>query len=269
MTVGALFFALSVNLFVIPNELGEGGVTGITIITYYLYEWSPSVVSFILNGALLIIGYKFLSRQTAFYTLIAIILLSIFLHFTENWTIASDDRLLNTIFGGVFAGIGIGLIIRVGGTTAGSTILARISNKFLGWSISYSLLFFDLIVAIASYFVIGMEALLLTILLLYVATKVMEFVIEGVHTKKAVTIISNEHAAIAEQVNRIMLRGVTVLQGHGYYTKDKKDVLYIIINKQEVVKLKKIVRAIDSTAFVAIHDVRNVFGEGFIDLMKD
>lgn len=184
IAVGSLLFALAVNLFVIPNDLGEGGVTGLTIIAYYLFGWSPSIVSFVLNAALLVVGYKFLSRQTTIYTIIAVSLHSLFLHLTESWSIASDEIIVNTIFGGVFAGVGIGLIIRVGGTTAGSTILARITNKYLGWSISYGLLFFDLIVAFSSYFIIGAEALMLTIIMLYVGTKVMEFVIEGVNPKK-------------------------------------------------------------------------------------
>lgn len=268
MMVGAFLFALAINLFVIPNELGEGGVTGVTIILYYLFQWSPGFVSFIINGLLLLVGYRFLSRQTTIYTIIAVVFNSLFLHFTQSWSIKSDEILINAIFGGVFVGVGIGLIIRVGGTTAGTTILARITNKFLGWNISYGLLFFDLIVAFSSYFIIGAEKLMMTIMMLYIGTKVMEFVIEGLNTQKAVTIISKNPNAIADQVSYKMNRGVTVLAGHGYYTKEQKEVLYIIISRQEVIKLKNIVKQVDPNAFLAIHDVRDVFGEGFIELSK-
>lgn len=266
--LGAFLFALAVNLFVIPNEMGEGGVVGITIILYYLFQWSPGLVSLLFNSCLLIVGYRFLSKMTIIYTIIAVILHSLFLHLTKDWSIDSDEMMVNAIFGGVFAGVGIGLIIRVGGTTAGTTILARITNKYLGWSISYGLLFFDLIVAFSSYFIIGAEKLMMTIIMLYVGTKVMEFVIEGVNPKKAVTIISSAPDEIAKQVNERMDRGVTVYSGHGYYTKTPKDILYIVISKQEVVKLKKIVKSTDTSAFIAIHDVRDVFGEGFIDISK-
>ncbi|MBA9026963.1 MULTISPECIES: YitT family protein [Bacillaceae] len=266
--LGALLFALAVNLFVIPNELGEGGVVGTTIILYYLFQWSPGLVSLLLNSCLLIVGYKFLSKITILYTVVAVIFHSLFLHLTKSWSIDSNEMLVDAIFGGVFAGVGIGLIIRVGGTTAGTTILARIANKYLGWSISYGLLFFDLIVALSSYFIIGAEKLMLTIIMLYVGTKVMEFVIEGVNPKKAVTIISDAPDEIAKQVNELMDRGVTVYSGHGYYTKTPKEILYIVISKQEVVKLKKIVKSTDTDAFIAIHDVRDVFGEGFIDISK-
>lgn len=266
--VGAFLFALAVNMFVIPNELGEGGVTGITIITYYLYKWSPGLVNFIINAFLMIVGYKFLSKTTMIYTIIAVVFNSLFLHLTEGWTVPSDEIVVNAIFGGVLVGIGIGSIIRVGGTTAGTTILARITHKYLGWNVSYGLLFFDLIVAFSSYFIIGAEKLMLTIIMLYIGTKVMEFTIEGVNPKKAVTIISDVPDQIAKQVNEKMNRGVTVLAGHGYYTKTQKDILYIVISNQEVVKLKRIVHDVDKNAFVAIHDVRDVFGEGFLEITK-
>lgn len=266
--VGALIFALSINLFVIPNEFGEGGVTGITIILYYLFEWSPGLISLIFNSFLLLIGYKYLDKMTVIYTIVAVVFYSFFLYVTEDWRIASDELTINAVFGGLFSGIGIGMIIRVGGTTAGTTILARIANKYLDWNVSYALLFFDLIVAFSSYFIIGAEALMLTIVMLYIGTKVMDFIIEGVNPKKAVTIISKEQSKIAEQVNVLLDRGVTVLYGHGHYTKTPQEILYIVISKQELSLLKKIVKAHDKNAFITIHDVRDVFGEGFIDLSK-
>ncbi|MGZ0039676.1 YitT family protein [Paenibacillus ottowii] len=266
--VGAFLFALAVNLYVIPNEFGEGGVTGVTIILYYLFQWSPSIVNLVINGLLLIVGYKFLDKRTTLYTIIAVAFNSLFLHLTVNWRIDSHEPTINAIFAGVMIGVGIGLIVRVGGTTAGTVILARIANKYLDWNISYALLFFDLIVAFSSYFIIGPEKLMLTIVILYVGTKVMDFMIEGLNPKKAVMIISEHQDKIAEMVITKMDRGVTVLSGHGYYTKNPKEVLYIVISKQEVSALKKIVKAIDTTAFITIHDVRDVFGEGFLDISK-
>ncbi|AJE51011.1 MULTISPECIES: YitT family protein [Paenibacillus] len=266
--LGAFFFALAVNLYVIPNEFGEGGVTGVTIILYYLFQWSPSIVNLVINGLLLIVGYKFLDKRTTVYTIIAVAFNSLFLHLTVNWRIDSHEPTINAVFAGVLVGVGIGLIVRVGGTTAGTVILARIANKYLDWNISYALLFFDLIVAFSSYFIIGPEKLMLTIVILYVGTKVMDFMIEGLNPKKAVMIISEHQDKIAEMVITQMDRGVTVLSGHGYYTKNPKEVLYIVISKQEVSALKKIVKAIDTAAFITIHDVRDVFGEGFLDISK-
>ncbi|MED3963197.1 YitT family protein [Niallia taxi] len=263
LALGSLLFAIAVNVFVIPNDLGEGGVTGLTIISYYLFEWSPSIVSFLLNAVLIVLGLKFLSKQTAIYTIIAVCFNSLFLHVTESWSIPSEEIIVHALFGGVLTGVGIGLIIRVGGTTAGSTILAKIIHKYLGWSVSYSLLILDLIVVFLSYFIIGIEGVMLTIVMLYVATKTMEFILEGANRQKAVTIISAYSKEIAFEVSTRMERGITVISGHGYYTKENKEVLYIVINNQEIIKLKKIIKQIDNEAFITIHDVRDVFGEGF------
>ncbi|MNB77170.1 hypothetical protein D3C75_238520 [compost metagenome] len=268
LLVGAFLFALAVNVFIIPNDFGEGGVTGVSIILFYLLQWSPALVSFTLNGILLIIGYKLLDKKTIIYTVITVAFNSLFLYLTESWSINSSEPVINAIFAGLLAGGGIGLIIRVGGTTAGTTILARLANKYWDWNISYALLFFDLIVAGLSVFVIGIEKVMFTFVILFIGTKAMEFIIEGVNPKKAVTIISAEHERIAAKVTELMDRGVTVLRGYGYYTGEDKNVLYIAISKQEVSMLKKIVRAEDKNAFVTIHDVRDVFGEGFIDISK-
>lgn len=263
--VGSFIFALAINVLIIPTNLGEGGVTGIALIFYYLFEWSPGLVTLVVNSLLVVIGYKFLSKTSVLYTIIAVIFNSLFLHLTHDWRVEASDMLVNAIFGGVLAGLGIGMVIRTGGTTAGTTILARIANKYFGWSISYGLLFFDLIVVFSSYFLIGMERLMVTIVMLYVGTKVMDFIVEGMNHKKAVTIISKSHEEIAERINQKTHRGITVLTGYGYYTKDDKKILYVIIHKQEVLMLKKIVKAIDDESFVAIHDVRDVIGKGFMD----
>lgn len=266
---GSFLFALSINLFVIPNELGEGGVTGTTIILYYLFGWSPSISSFILNGLLILVGYKFLNKTTTIYTIICTISLSIALDLTEGWTIQSDEIILNCIYAGVLTGIGIGMIIRAGGTSAGTTILAKIAHKYLRWSVSYGLLFFDMIVVLASWFIIGTEGVMLTILMLYISTKVMDYMIEGLSSKRAIMIVSNHYQEIAQKVNAEMYRGVTVLTGYGYYTKQKKDILYIIVGKQEITRLRKIILEVDSKAFITVQDVRNVFGEGFLGISDD
>ncbi|WP_366249179.1 YitT family protein [Terribacillus aidingensis] len=268
LMAGSFLFALAVNIFAIPSELGEGGVTGVTIILFYALGWAPSIMNLILNGLLLIIGYRFLDKQTVFYTIIVVILNSIFLHITESWEIASDQVLVNAVFGGLFAGVGIGLVLKVGGTTAGTAILARLANKYLDWNTSFALLFFDLIVVAASWFIIGTEKLLITVIMLYIATKVMEFVIEGLNPKKAVFIISNQKDTIAKTISTQLDRGVTLLEGRGYYTQNQKEILYVVINKQELLPLKKIVRSIDTKAFITLYDVRDVFGEGFMDITK-
>lgn len=268
LATGAFLFALAINFFMLPNQFGEGGVTGITIILYYLFGWSPGLVSLIFNAVLLIIGYRFLEREATLYTIIVVVLHSLFLHVAKTEMSASTEPVVSAVFGGVLAGAGIGLIMRAGGTIAGSSIPARILNKYLDWNISYTLLLFDLIVVFCSYFIIGAQKVMLTIIMLYIATKVMNYIIEGLNTKKAVMIVSKEQDRIAEQVNESMHRGVTVLYGHGHYSKSRKEVLYIVLGSHELGALKKIVGQIDQEAFMTIHDVRAVFGNGFMNIAR-
>lgn len=264
LLIGSFVFSLAVNMFVIPIGLGEGGVTGISIILYYTTHLSTGITNFILNGILLIVGYKFLEKKTIVYTMITIIATSIFLHVTEGWGLHLHEELIGMVFAGVLLGVGIGMILRVGGTTAGSAIIARILNEFLNWKVSHALLIVDLLVVLASYFIIGIEKLLFTIVMLYITTKVIDFVIEGFDAKKAVTVISSNKNEVADQINEQLDRGVTILNGRGNYTKESKEILYVVINKQELIKLKKLIKKIDDEAFVIVHDVRDVIGKGFL-----
>lgn len=260
--IGSLFFALGVNLFAIPNELGEGGVTGISMTLYYVFGWSPGFTNFVMNGILLAIGYKVLNKRVTWYTLLAIFFTSVFLHFTEEMG-RSLDIMLGTVFAGVFIGIGLGLVLRSGGTTGGSTIVARMLNQKFGWAVSTSMFVFDILVVIGSGFVIGIENTMYTGISIYISTKILDYLIDGFDTRKAVTIISPLTDAIAEKVSAEMDRGATIINARGHYSQESKDILYVVINKQELFLLKKTIQQIDDKAFVVVHDVRDVFGEGF------
>ncbi|RDZ18345.1 hypothetical protein C3744_05600 [Priestia megaterium] len=261
--VGSLIFALAINYFAIPNELAEGGVTGVTMITYYVLGWSPGITNFILNGLLVLIGYKLLHKRVIVYTIICIIFTSLFLHITEGLGNPLDDTLLGAIFAGILAGVGLGLVFRGGGTSGGSAVIARLANQYLDWNISKTMLAIDLLVVASAYFVIGGEKTMYTVISLYIGTKVLDYIIEGLNPRKAITIISHRSAEVAEQVNKKMQRGVTVFSAHGSYTKEAKDVLYVVVNKQELLELKRIIHKVDEQAFVVVHDVRDVFGVGF------
>ncbi|WP_144699505.1 MULTISPECIES: YitT family protein [Fictibacillus] len=260
--IGSLFFALGVNWFAIPNELGEGGVTGISMTLYYVLGWSPGLTNFIMNGFLLAIGYKVLNKRVTWYTMIAIFFTSLFIHLTEGMG-NSVDIMLGTVFAGVFIGIGLGLVLRSGGTTGGSTIIARMLNQHFGWGVSTTMFVFDILVVIGSAFVIGIENTMYTGISIYISTKILDYLIDGFDTRKAVTIISNSTDEIAKKVSDEMDRGVTIINARGHYSNEAKDILYVVINKQELFLLKKMIQRVDDKAFVVVHDVRDVFGEGF------
>ncbi|MEK4575714.1 YitT family protein [Bacillus sp. FSL E2-8868] len=264
ITIGSLLFAIGINYFAIPNRLSEGGIIGLTVVTYYLFDWSPGIVNFGLNAILLAVGYKFFDKKTMVYTIIGIVETSLFLYVTEHIEYqVNSDTLLAALFAGVFVGIGLGCMFKAGGTSGGSAILARLANQYLGWSVGKGVLIIDIVVIAGSIFIIGQEKAMYTLVAVFVGAKVIDFIVEGMDTKTAVTIISNQPDLIRETITKNMTRGVTVLEGRGGYTGKNKEVLYIVINKQELVKLKQVISRVDEDAFVVIHDVRDVLGGGF------
>ncbi|WP_106496501.1 YitT family protein [Lentibacillus sp. Marseille-P4043] len=264
LIIGSLIFALGINYFTIPNHLSEGGVIGVTIVTYYLFEWSPGVVNFIVNAILLAAGYKFFSKRIIWYTIISIVFSSIFLHVTVNvGEEINGDTLLAALFAGLTVGLGLGLIFRAGGTSGGSAILARLANQFLGWSIGKGMLVIDILVIAGSAFIIGREKAMYTLIAVYVGAKVIDVVVEGANERTAVLIISRNPDEVLNQVTTKMARGITVLDGKGGYTKADKEVLYLVVNKQEIVQLKKIIQDIDPDAYVTVHSVQEIFRKGY------
>lgn len=261
--IGSFIFAISVNYFAISNDLGEGGVTGITMILYYLYAWSPALTNLILNGILLIIGWRFLDKATVLYTILAMLCMSLFLNITHEWHFVTNQRIVAALGAGVLMGAGMGLIMLGNGTTAGSAIIAKLLNKFLGWNVSYALLFCDIFVVAFSVAVIGIESLILTVVSLYVSTKVLDYLLEGFNPKKAVTIISKHHEELAAAIDQEIERGITVFDAQGYYSKAEKPVLYIVISRQQLLPVTKIISRIDPEAFVIVNEVQSVIGEGF------
>ena len=262
--LGSFIFSAGVNAFVISGNLGEGGVTGIAIVLYYAFHISPALTNFVANAILIVIGYKFLSKKSTILTIIATGLISVFLSLTESWHVETGNVIINAVFGGTSVGLGIGIIVLAGGTTAGTTILARIANKYLDVSTAYALLFFDLIVVAISLTVLPLSKALVTVISLYIGTKVMDYVIEGLNTKKAMTIISSKPEEVAKAIDEQVGRGLTILNGHGYYSREEKDVLYVVVAKTQVTRAKRIIKKIDKNAFLVIHDVRDVYGNGFL-----
>lgn len=262
--LGAFIFSAGVNAFIISGNLGEGGVTGIAIVLYYAFHISPALTNFVANAILIIVGYKFLSKKSTILTIIATVLISVFLSLTASWHVETGNVIINAIFGGTSVGLGIGIIVLAGGTTAGTTILARIANKYLDVSTAYALLFFDLIVVAISLTVLPLSKALVTVISLYIGTKVMDYVIEGLNTKKAMTIISSKPKEVAKAIDEQVGRGLTILDGHGYYSREEKDVLYVVVAKTQVTRAKRIIKKIDKNAFLVIHDVRDVYGNGFL-----
>ncbi len=264
LILGSFIFAIGINYFAIPNMLSEGGVIGITIITYYLFGWSPGLVSLMINLALVAIGYRFFSKRTIIYTIVTIIFMSLFLELTKNWgEQLGTDTLLAALFAGLFVGGGIGMIFRVGGTSGGATTIARMLQQWLGWSVGKAMLVIDISVILLSAFVIGKEKAMFTLVAVYVGAKVIDKIVDGADDRKAVMIISKHQEVIRQELLTTMGRGVTILEGRGGYTLEKQAILYIIINQTEIVQLRRILERVDEDAYVTINNVQEIFKRGF------
>ncbi len=260
---GAFIFSIGINSFAIANHLAEGGFTGIAILLHYVFGWSTGLVIFLLNIPLFFIGYKVLGKQTMLYTILAIIATTLFLEQTEDWQRPLDNLLLASLYTGLLVGTGLGLIFRAGGTTGGVDIIARLFQKYFGISIGQVVLFADMLVITASIFVIGLDIMMYTLIAVIVGSRVIDFVVEGLKIAKAITIISDVSSDIAQRITHQVERGATIYHGTGAYTGTPKDILYVVVSPRQVPKIKQIVLEQDANAFVVVHDVREVVGEGF------
>lgn len=265
--LGAAIFSFGIVHFNMQNNLSEGGFTGITLLFYFLWDWDPAIMNIVLNIPVFFIGWKVLGRNTFIYTIIGTISVSVFLSiFQINPfpTYLQSDMTLAALFAGVFIGVGLGIIFRFGGTTGGVDIIARIVHKYVGWSMGKTMFLFDFIVITTSVFVIlDLVEGMYTLVAVYIGARVIDFIQEGAYAARGATIISKESKKIAEKINKHMERGVTMLAGKGSFTNENQQVLYCVVGRNEIVRLKNIINEIDPHAFVAVTSVHDVIGEGF------
>lgn len=265
--LGAAIYSFGFVHFNMQNGLGEGGFSGITLILYFTLNWDPALMNLLLNIPMFILGWRLLGRKQFVYTLIGTFAVSFFLKIAQYFEIQmnlQNDLFLAALFAGVFVGVGLGIIFRCGGTTGGVDIIARLAQKFFGWSMGKTMFTFDAFVLFASLLTfLDARSMMYTLVAVYLGARVIDMVQEGAYSAKAALIISNKPSEIADYITNEMERGLTVFHGYGHYTKQSKDVLYCIVSRNEIVRLKSIIRKIDPNAFVSIIEVKDVTGEGF------
>lgn len=269
--LGTAIFAFGLLYFIIPNQLMEGGVTGITVLLNYAFDISPSLSTLVINIPLFILGWKVLGGRQILYTGIGIALLTFFLGLFERLIEAGyivpfkteHDFLLAALYAGVTIGTGLGIVFRAGGTTGGSDIIARILSRRSGISIGKVMLGIDIIIIGSSLFFIPLDKILYTLVSVFISSKVIDFIQEGAYSLKSFTIISDQADQIAQTITVEMDRGVTLVPAVGGYSKQAKHVAYCVVARQEVRQLQEIIKSADARAFVIISEVHDVYGEGF------
>jgi uncharacterized membrane-anchored protein YitT (DUF2179 family) len=264
IVLGSAIFSFGLNYFNIANQLVEGGFTGITLLLKYLFDFNPAITNLVLNIPLFFIGWRVLGRNSFIYTIIGTLSVSLFLWVFQDFGLyLGDDLLLAALYAGVAVGVGLGIVFRFGGTTGGVDIIARLCFKYLGWSMGRTMFAFDLMVIAVSLIYLDHKLAMYTIIAVFVGARVIDFMQEGAYAAKATIIISDSAPEIADKILKEMDRGATLLKGRGGYTGSHKEVLYCVVGRNEVIRLKNLVKQVDPYAFVAVNDVHDVLGEGF------
>lgn len=268
IALGCALGALAYPLFLVPNHIAPGGLTGLATVLNYLFHWPVGTTSLVMNVPLFIIGYRAMGRVFVIRSLVATVLFSVLIDLIPLPPM-TEQPLLGAVFGGVLLGAGLGLILRGGATTGGTDMVARmIHNRFQHISVGAILFFIDCCVVLMAGFFIEAEYALYAFVALYAASKLIDVVMVGLTREKACYIISTQHEQVKREIMEKLDRGVTVLHAEGGYSGQERPVLLCVLSAQELGRLKAIVREADEDAFLFISDAHEVLGEGFRKLME-
>jgi len=265
---GAILVAIGIEEFLIPNNIIDGGIVGISIITSYMFKIPLGILIFVINIPFILLGFKYFGKDFVISTLYSIISLSIWVTILHPITELTNDIFLASIFGGIILGLGVGLIIRNGGSLDGTEIIAIIFNEKISFSVGEIVLFINIFIFSFAAFVFGLDRAMYSMVTYFIAFKMIDIVVEGINDSKAIFIISTESAKITENLFDYFNRGITIFDGRGGYSNEPREIIYIIVNRLEIFKLKKIVHEIDNDAFISIQDIQEVFGKNIDNWKK-
>ena len=263
--LGNLFCAVAFNVFFVPNRLLSGGIGGIGILIQYLTGMPAGIMVFILNVPIFLIGIRLVDREFAVFGFISMLVFSFLLTVTKdiNQYLAVKDILLGAIFGGIFNGIGMGLMFRHRTCQGGFDIIAAVLKSKYNINIGSGLMAANTIVISFSSLLFGYKSAMYTLISMYIGYRILDKVQTGLNVRKKIIIISNKSEELADAILKQLNRGVTFLEGSGAYTKEGKKVIYCVVTSRETVKLKHIIDEIDPKAFFIASDVVEVRGKGF------
>lgn len=259
LTFGAIIAALALDVFLLPNTILDGGVTGISILISRITHIPLSILVLICNIPFVYVGYKNLGKGFLGRTIYSITLFSIMLHLFEVFAPFTDEILLATVFGGIVLGVGVGLIIRSGGCIDGTESVAIVISKKSNLSVGQVVLLFNLVIYTVSGFMFGFDRAMYSLLTYFITFKVIDFVSEGLEQAKTALIITDKGTSLSKEIYKRLGRTTTTIRGKGLIS-GEKEVLYCVLTRIEVFELRKIVEAMDNSAFVTIQDVSDIIG---------
>lgn len=255
MILGATLYSIGLEIFLIPNNIIDGGIVGISIMISHFTNIPLGILTFILNIPFFVIGYKQIGKTFTISTLFSVVCYSIGISIFKPIPGITQDVLLASVFGGIIAGLGIGIIIRSGGSTDGAEIVAIILDKRSTFSVGQIVLFFNFFILTSAGFVFGWDRAMYSLIAYFIAIKLIDIIVEGIDESKAVFIISSKHEDISQAIMDRLGRGITLLNGKGGYKGVATDVIYVVVSRLEISKLKSIVHGFDENALVTIGSV--------------
>jgi uncharacterized membrane-anchored protein YitT (DUF2179 family) len=263
IVAGCMIGAIAYPLYLVPNGIAPGGLTGIATVLHYAFGLPVGISSLVMNVPLFILGYRRMGGMFAFRTLVATVLFSLLIDLFRLDPVTSDP-LLASVFGGVLLGVGLGLILRGGATTGGTDLLARlVHRRFSSLSMGVFLLVFDIAVILLAGFTMSSSHAMYSMISVFIITKVLDTVLAGLGTDKACYIITTCSDTIVQRLLQEVGRGVTKLKGTGAYSNKQVDLLLCVVGRTELMRVKALVNQEDPNAFVFITDTHETLGEGF------
>lgn len=255
MVLGSILAAMGLEIFLIPNNIIDGGITGISIMASHLTSIQLGVFIFIFNLPFVLIGYKHIGKTFALSTIFSVICFSISVTLLHPVPGITQDTLLATIFGGIILGIGVGLIIRNGGSLDGTEIVAILLEKRSVFSIGEIVMFINFFILGISGFIFGWDRAMYSLIAYFIAFKTIDITVQGLEESKAVVIVSDKNKDISEAIIDRLGIGITLLNGKGAYSGTETEVIYVVLSRLEVAKLRKIVHDFDEDALITITSV--------------
>lgn len=265
--IGAGLYSFALNYLIIPNGLYEGGLTGITLIIYYLFKIQPWITNILFNVPLFLLGWKILGRNMLKLSILGTFSVTFWLAIFEKIPFSIDlngDLLLVSILTGLLIGSGLGIIFKAGGTTGGSDIIARLGHKYTSLSIGRIILFFDILVVVLTIIISqNVRIILYTLIAVFITSRIIDFISGGGYGSKGVMIVSPKWQELATAIDSEIERGVTLIKAQGFYSRTDVNMVYSVIYKSQLQEMKNLIHRIDPHAFITITDAHEVLGEGF------
>ena len=260
LTIGAIIAAFSLESFLIPNTILDGGITGVSIILSKLSGFPVSLLVLILNIPFVYIGYRNLGRGFLIRTVYSMILFSFALSVFRYFEPLTEQMLLATVFGGILLGIGVGLVIHFGGCVDGTESVALVISKRTSLSVGQVVLVFNLVIYFVAGMIFGIDRAMYSLLTYFITFKVIDFVSEGFEQAKAALIVTEKGTDMAKEIYKRLGRTVTVIRGKGLISGDK-EVMYCVLTRIEIYELRHIAEEMDESAFITILDVSDIIGQ--------